>query len=99
MRWLGRLSRDQRVVLIAALGITLGVLAGYLSGLGNRSGWYAYAPLTAQSYHPPATAEPGWLRLAIWMAAAVLWVLASVWLLRPLPPQRSPGRPAAPSPE
>ena len=81
------------MVLVAALGIALGALASYLSGLGNRSGWYAYAPLTAQSYHPPATAEPGWLRLAIWMVAAVLWVLAAVRLLRPL------GRQAAPSPE
>ena len=96
MRWLDRLSRDQRVVLVAALGIALGALARYLSGLGNRSGWFAYAPLTAQSYHPPATAEPGSLRLAIWTVAAVLWVLASVRLLWPL---RPPGRPAAPSPD
>jgi hypothetical protein len=83
MRWIDRLGTAQRVIGVIALGLALGILASYLTSLGRFSGWYAYAPLTGQSFQPPGTGEPGWLRLIIWLAAVVLWALASVRLLRP----------------
>jgi heme/copper-type cytochrome/quinol oxidase subunit 1 len=83
MRWIDRLGTAQRVIGVIALGLALGILASYLASLGRISGWYAYAPLSGQSFQPPGTGEPVWLRLIIWLAAVVLWALASVRLLRP----------------
>jgi hypothetical protein len=40
-------------------------------------------PLTGQAFQPPGTGEPGWLRLIIWLAAVVLWAVASIRVLRP----------------
>jgi heme/copper-type cytochrome/quinol oxidase subunit 1 len=90
MRWIDRLNMAQRVVVVVTLGLTLGTVANYLTGLGVpgvRTGWYAYAPLTNQV--SPGTGEPGWLRLVIWLAAISLWALTSLRLL-----SQSPG-PAA----
>ena len=80
MRWIDRLNRAQRVVVVITLGLALGVVAGYLAGLGVRTGWYAYAPLTAQ-LQGPGIGEPGWLRLVIWLAAVSLWSLTSLRVL------------------
>jgi heme/copper-type cytochrome/quinol oxidase subunit 1 len=88
MRWIDRLNMAQRVVVVIALGLTLGIVAGYLTGLGVRTGWYAYAPLSGQVL-PPGIGEPGWLRLVIWLAAISLWALTSLRVL-----SQSPG-PAA----
>jgi heme/copper-type cytochrome/quinol oxidase subunit 1 len=77
-----RLSMAQRVVVVVALGLALGLVASYLTGLGTRTGWYAYAPLAGQSFQPQGIGEPGWLRLIIWLAATSLWALTSVRLLR-----------------
>ena len=83
MRWIDRLGTAQRVVIVVALGLALGVLASYLAGLGGSFGWYAYAPLTGQAFQPPGIGEPGWLRLIIWLGAIGLWASASVIVLRP----------------
>ena len=48
MGWIDRLNVAQRVVVVVTLGLALGVVAGYLTGPGVRTGWYAYAPLTGQ---------------------------------------------------
>jgi heme/copper-type cytochrome/quinol oxidase subunit 1 len=87
MRWIDRLNMAQRVVVVVALGLALGIVAGYLTGLGVRTGWYAYAPLSGQL--GPGLGEPGWLRLVIWLAAISLWALTSLRVL-----SQSPG-PAA----
>ena len=89
MRWIDRLSMAQRVVVVITLGLTLGIVAGYLTGLGVRNGWYAYAPSSGQ-LQVPGIGEPGWLRLIIWLAAVSLWSLTSLRVL-----SQSPG-PAAP---
>lgn len=81
MRWIDRLNIGQRVVAVITLGLSLGVVASYLTGLGVRTGWYAYSPLTAQV--GPNTGEPGWLRLVIWLAAISLWALTSLRVLSP----------------
>ena len=72
----------QRVVVVVTLGLTLAIVANYLTGLGVpgvRTGWYAYAPLSGQV--SLGTGEPGWLRLVIWLAAISLWALTSLRLL------------------
>ena len=58
MRWIDRLSMAQRVVVVITLGLTLGIVAGYLTGLGVRNGWYAYAPSILWSGRPGVTACP-----------------------------------------
>jgi hypothetical protein len=73
MRRIDRLNAAQRVVVLIALGLALAIVASYLTSLGTRAGWYAYAPLTGQAYSPPGPGEPGWLRVIIWLAAISLW--------------------------
>jgi hypothetical protein len=87
MRWIDRLNMAQRVVVVVTLGLTLGIVASYLSALGVRTGWYGYAPLSGQLF--AGIGEPGWLRLVIWLAAVSLWSLTSLRVL-----SQSPG-PAA----
>jgi hypothetical protein len=90
MGWIDRLNIAQRVVVVVTLGLALGIVANYLTGLGGlgvRSGWYAYAPLSGQV--SAGLGEPGWLRLVIWLAAIGLWALTSLRVL-----SQSPG-PAA----
>jgi heme/copper-type cytochrome/quinol oxidase subunit 1 len=82
MRWIDRLGTAQRVVVVIALGLALGILASYLTSPGTRTGWCAYAPLSAQVFQPLGVAEPGWLRVIIWLAAISLWTLTSLRVLR-----------------
>jgi heme/copper-type cytochrome/quinol oxidase subunit 1 len=84
MRWIDRLNLAQRVVVVITLGLALGIVAGYLTGLGVRTGWYAYAPLSGQ-LQAPGIGEPGWLRLIIWLAAVSLWSLTSLRVLNRSP--------------
>jgi heme/copper-type cytochrome/quinol oxidase subunit 1 len=81
MRWIDRLGAAQRAVIVIALGLALGILASYLTSLGTRTGWYAYAPLSGSVFHPPGIGEPGWLRVVIWLAAVSLWILTSLRVL------------------
>jgi heme/copper-type cytochrome/quinol oxidase subunit 1 len=90
MRWTDRLSTAQRAVIVVALGLVLGVVSSYLTSFGPRLGWYAYSPLSGQSFQPPGTGEPGWLRLVIWLAAISLWASASVRVLRQPPDHHAP---------
>ena len=90
MRWIDKLSTAQRVVVVVALGLALGIVISYLTSLGTRTGWYAYAPLSAQSFQPQGIGEPGWLRLIIWLAGISLWALTSLRLLRPSSDQATP---------
>ena len=83
MRWIDRLSVPQRVVVIIALGLALAIVASYLTSLGTRAGWYAYAPLTGRAFSPPGFGEPVWLRAIIWLAAISVWAAASATVLRP----------------
>ncbi len=72
-------------MVIIALGLALAIVASYLTSLGTRAGWYAYAPLTGQAFSPPGPGEPGWLRVIIWLAAISLWAAASATVLRQSP--------------
>jgi len=75
------------IVVVVALGLGLAIVASYLTSLGTRSGWYAYAPLTGEPFQPSGIGEPGWLRLVIWLAAVSLWALASGRALKQSPDQ------------
>jgi heme/copper-type cytochrome/quinol oxidase subunit 1 len=93
MRWIDRLNLAQRVVVVITVGLALGIVASYLTGLGVRTGWYAYAPLSGQ-LQAPGIGEPGWLRLLIWLAAVSLWSLTSLRVLSQSPgPVRLRDRP------
>jgi len=84
MRVIDRLSKAQRVVVVVALGLALGVIGTYLISLsgGIRSGWYGYAPLTA-TIQAPGAGLAAWLQLVIWLALIGAWALASIRVLRP----------------
>jgi heme/copper-type cytochrome/quinol oxidase subunit 1 len=81
MRMIDRLSKSQRVVVVIALGLALGVIGTYLTSQ-IRPGWYGYAPLTA-SFEAPGNELPTWLQLIIWLALIGIWALASIRVLRP----------------
>jgi len=90
VRWSDGLGKAQRIVVVIALGLALGVVGSYLVNLGNtvRVGWYAYAPLSQAAY-PPRTGLAGWLRLIIWLVLIGLWAVVSVRLLRPSAQERT----------
>ena len=90
MRWIDKLGKAQRVVVVVALGLALGIVASYLTSLGTRTGWYAYAPLSGQSFQPQGIGEPAWLRLIIWLAVVGLWALISLRILRQSSGQATP---------
>lgn len=91
MRLIDGLSKAQRVVVVAALGLALGVVGSYLVSLGGVAGfgWYAYSPLTAQ-VQLPGMGLRGWLRLIIWLLVIGLWALVSIRVLRPSSGQGAP---------
>ena len=81
MRVIDRLSKSQRVVVVVALGLALGVVGTYLTSQ-IVPGWYAYSPLTT-TLQAPDNGLPAWLRLIIWLALIGAWALASIRVLRP----------------
>jgi hypothetical protein len=95
MRWIDRLTKSQRVVVVIAFGLGLETLGSYVVELGSglASGWYAYSPLTTSTF-PAPTGLHGWLRLIIWLVLIGVWALASIRVLRP-----SPGNAPSPGPE
>jgi heme/copper-type cytochrome/quinol oxidase subunit 1 len=81
MRAIDRLSKSQRVIVVVALGLALGVIGTYLTSQ-ITPGWYGYAPLTT-TLQAPGNGLPAWLRLIIWLALIGAWALASIRVLRP----------------
>jgi membrane protein implicated in regulation of membrane protease activity len=80
MRWIEKLSRAQRVVVIVALGVAFLAVGSFVLSLGQpvfALGWTGYAPLSALN------GLPGWLRLIVWLALTCLWAVVSIRLLRP----------------
>jgi hypothetical protein len=89
-----RLSQPQKIVTIVALGAALLAAGSYLISLAGNStaafGWYAYAPLSANSPGsglvtgaPASFWQHGWVHLIIWLALTLIWALAAIWVLRP----------------
>ena len=79
----GRLTIPQRIVLVIGFGAGLCLVGGWIANRGRPvTGWTSYAPLTASS---PAVSGPGlhpWVRMVIWLAVVVIWVVGSLVVLR-----------------
>jgi heme/copper-type cytochrome/quinol oxidase subunit 1 len=100
MRWIDRLSKAQRFVVIIALGLAADVLGNYLVALGQGGfsfGWYAYSPLTAAP-EEPGRGLHGWLRVIIWLVLIGAWALGSLRVLR-TPAESRPARAEVPDAE
>ena len=81
MRWIDKLSKAQRVVVVVALGAAFLAVGSYLVSLGQPGiavGWSGVAPLTA-----PSVGRPGWVSLVVWLVLTCLWAAVSIRLLRP----------------
>lgn len=74
------LNRSQRVVIVVGLGVGFGFLGQWATTQGQGFGWVAYAPLTNNTFVPGGL-HP-WVRLLIWLGLVVVWMVASVALLR-----------------
>jgi hypothetical protein len=70
MRWIDRLNMAQRVVLVITLGLALGIVASYLTGLGVRTGWYAYARRPGSSSHRVSVSPDGFALSSGWPQSA-----------------------------
>jgi hypothetical protein len=83
MRWIDGLSKSQRIVVVVAFGLALGVVGSYLLNLGSGYpfGWTGFSPLTLATYGYAGL--HGWLRAIIWLVLIGLWAVASVRVLRP----------------
>src|ERR1700722_16371338 len=79
----GGLNRIQRIVITIGLGLGLYVFGGWITTRGSSGfGWVAYAPLSNTAQSDPIGGLHPWIRLLIWLALILIWVMASVWLLR-----------------
>jgi len=77
-------------VVVVGLGVALFFFGGWATTRGiGATGWVAYAPLS-NTYNTPGL--PGalhpWVRLVIWLFLVLVWVIASVTLLRSSGPSR-----------
>jgi heme/copper-type cytochrome/quinol oxidase subunit 1 len=79
-----RLEHRQRLVLVVGLGFAGYVLGTWLTNLDNGfTGWTAYAPLSNNTFTLVHGGLRPWVRVVIWLCIIALWVLTSLWLLRP----------------
>ena len=83
----GRLNRGQRIVIVVGLGVVLYFFGAWVTTRGTgATGWVGYAPLTNPYTTPNAFGGlHTWVRLVIWLFLALVWVVASVVLLRTPP--------------
>ncbi len=83
-----RLNRAQRIVMVVGLGIACYFFGAWVTSRGTGwpgggTGWTGYAPLT-NPYDTPnliGGLHP-WVRMVIWLVLVLVWVVASVLLLR-----------------
>ncbi len=80
------LNSGQKLVVVVGLGLALYFFGGWATTLNTFSGWVAYAPLSSTVNVPGGGLHP-WVRLVIWLVLILVWVLASVALLRSSEPK------------
>ncbi len=89
------LNLPQRIVLVVALAGSLGLLGEWVTGGGSSlSGWTGYAPVSV--YNTYAGGLQPWARVLVWLGFILVWIVASLWLLRgsaPVRSRRTPGEP------
>jgi hypothetical protein len=78
---IAHLNSRQRVVVVVGLGVALYVVGDWITTVTSSFGWVAYAPLSNTVSEPPGGLYP-WVRLVIWLVLILIWVFASVVLLR-----------------
>ena len=81
----GRFGFAQRIVVVVALGLALGVTGGFITELGSPGanfGWFGYAPLTRSVLTVGSTLSD-WQQLLVWLGLITIWTAASLSLLRP----------------
>lgn len=71
----------QRLVVVVGFGIALYFFGGWITTRDTFSGWVAYAPLSSTVNVPGSGLHP-WVRLLIWLALILVWIVTSVVLLR-----------------
>ena len=74
-------SFGQRVVIVIGLAAGLFAIGTWVTRLGSRVRWVAYAPLSHPSHGLAGGMHP-WVRLLIWLVLIAAWTVASVALLR-----------------
>ena len=89
--WLRKLGGGERVVVVVALGVALGIAGEYIVGSLNTVGWVAYAPLSAVTV-ARASGVPTWADYLIWLGITGLWAALSIGVLRAAP-SRPPDSP------
>jgi heme/copper-type cytochrome/quinol oxidase subunit 1 len=85
-----RLNPGQHIVIVVGLGVALYSFGGWVTTRGTgATGWVAYAPLS-NTYNTPNLVGGlhSWVRLVIWIFLILVWVIASVALLRSSLPSR-----------
>jgi hypothetical protein len=82
-----RLNVGQRIVIVSGLGITLLLLGHWMASLNThlQSGWVAFAPQNGSVNIPTVGGLHPWVRLVIWVILVLVWVGASLLLLRNSP--------------
>jgi heme/copper-type cytochrome/quinol oxidase subunit 1 len=80
----------QRVVVVIGFAAGLYFFGSWItSRVGTATGWTSYAPLSIGQANPPGPGLHPWVRLIIWLALILIWVLSSVFLLRSPRPSRA----------
>ena len=87
MRVTGRLTQPQKIVVIIALALALGVVGNFLGSLRFATRFPGSAvsgvPVPYQSTLSVALGLPSWAHLLIWLALIAVWLLLSIRILRP----------------
>jgi heme/copper-type cytochrome/quinol oxidase subunit 1 len=84
----------QRIVVLIGVGAGLFFFGSWLTTRGEGgSGWVAYAPLSGaiNTSDLPGPGLRPWVRLLIWLALIVVWVVIGVVLLRSRPEEELSG--------
>ena len=84
MRRLRTLNLAQRIVLVVALAAALRTVGIYTVSPRRGGGWFAYTPLSGESFLP--VNDSGWdpaQAAILWLVLIALWAMVSIWLLGP----------------
>ncbi|HEY5103423.1 MAG TPA: hypothetical protein VII65_00105 [Acidimicrobiales bacterium] len=79
-----RFNFAQRVVLVVGLGILFFFFGSWVTNFGSHSftGWVGYAPLNNTSMIARFGGLHAGVRLVLWLAFTIVWMVLSLLLLR-----------------
>ena len=79
-----RLNKHQRFVLVVGLGVGLYLIGTWISTWNSYLGWAGYGMprrVFTYSFSGSFRWQP-WQLLLIWLALTLVWVIASLWIVR-----------------